>query len=158
MGRMLDWIRANQVLTGGLFALSALMFVGGLILMPLVVARIRPDYFLHDRPPEGSWRRRHPVIRLSVLIVKNGLGLVLLLAGLAMLVLPGQGVLTILVGISLLNFPGKRRLELKIVRQAPVLRAINWMRARAGRPPLRLPAEPGGETGPRAPRTSAGKM
>ena len=66
--------------------------------------------------------------------------LAIMAEGLAMLVLPGQGVITILVGITLLNFPGKRRLELRIVRQRPVLLAINWIRARANRPPLVLPS------------------
>jgi hypothetical protein len=136
---MLDWIYSHQLLMWWLAALSALMFVGGIVLMPILLARMRSDYFLRRTPTPATWGGRHRTIRLSILIVKNGLGLVLLLAGLAMLVLPGQGIITILVGISLLNFPGKRRLELAIVRQGPVLQAINWIRARARRPPLRLP-------------------
>jgi hypothetical protein len=67
------------------------------------------------------------------------LGAVFLLAGLAMLFTPGQGLLTILMGIMLLNFPGKQRLELAIVRRPAVLKSINWVRGRAGRPPLQLP-------------------
>jgi hypothetical protein len=98
-----------------------------------------PDYFLHPSPPVESWRRRHPALRISTLVIKNVLGVVLLLAGLAMLVLPGQGIITILVAMSLLNFPGKRSLELRIIRQGPVLQAINWIRARAKRPPLVVP-------------------
>ncbi len=86
-----------------------------------------------------AWRGPRTLVRWGILLVKNLLGLVLLLSGIAMLVLPGQGIITILIGISLLNFPGKRRLELKIVRQRPVFRAINWIRDRAGRPPLVLP-------------------
>jgi hypothetical protein len=136
---MLDWIYAHQPLMLWLAALSALMFVGGIVLMPILVARMRSDYFLRRKPTPGTWGGRHPVIRLSILMVKNGLGVVLLIAGLAMLVLPGQGIITILVGISLLNFPGKRRLELAIVRQGPVLQAINWIRRKARRPALRLP-------------------
>ena len=136
---MLDWIYSHQPLMWWFAALSALMFVGGIVLMPILVARMRSDYFLRRKPTPATWGGRHPVFRLSILIVKNGLGLVLLIAGLAMLVLPGQGIITILVGISLLNFPGKRRLELAIVRPRPVLQAINWIRAKARRPPLRLP-------------------
>ena len=30
-------------------------------------------------------------------------------------------------------------MELWLVRQPPVLRAINWMRRKRGRPPLQLP-------------------
>jgi len=136
---MLDWIYSHQLLMWWLAALSALMFVGGIVLMPILVGRMRSNYFLQRTPTPATWGGRHRTIHLSILIVKNGLGLVLLLAGLAMLVLPGQGIITILVGISLLNFPGKRRLELAIVRQGPVLQAINWIRAKARRPPLRLP-------------------
>ena len=121
---MLEWIRSNQGLTGLLFAISALMFFGGLIVMPILVARMRSDYFLDRKPAPDGWSKRHHAIRLSVLGLKNVVGLVLLLAGIAMLVLPGQGIITILVGISLLNFPGKRRLERLIVRQPTVLHAI----------------------------------
>jgi len=137
---MLDWIRSHQTLMGWLVALSVLMFVSGLVVMPLLVARMRSDYFLRRKPGPDSWSGRHPAIRIGVRAIKNAVGLALLLAGLAMLVLPGQGIITILVGISLLSFPGKRRLELRIVRQGPVLHAINWIRSRAGRPPLQLPS------------------
>ncbi|HOS97284.1 MAG TPA: PGPGW domain-containing protein, partial [Deltaproteobacteria bacterium] len=70
---------------------------------------------------------------------KNILGAVFILAGIIMLFLPGQGVLTILIGITLVSFPRKRVLELRLVRKPSVLRALNWMRARAHKPPLLLP-------------------
>ena len=136
----MDWIQSHTSLIGWWsLALSTVMFVGGLVLMPVLIVRMSADYFLHPEPSSESWRRRHPVLRISALITKNVLGVVLLLAGLAMLVLPGQGIITILVAISLLNFPGKRSLELRIVRQGLVLQTINWIRARARRPPLILP-------------------
>jgi hypothetical protein len=135
----LDWIRIEPWLAGWIFAGSFLTFVGSLVVIPLLVTRMRADYFVSRQPPEESWMGQHPALRVGLYVVKNLLGLILLLAGIAMLVLPGQGILTILVGITLLNFPGKRRLELRIVRQRRVLRAINWMRARAKRPPLILP-------------------
>lgn len=115
------------------------MFVGSLVVIPILVARIRSDYFVSRTPPAESRMGQHPAARIAFYAAKNLLGLVLLLAGIAMLALPGQGILTILVGLTLLNFPGKRRLELRIVRLRRVLRAINWMRARAKRPPLILP-------------------
>jgi Putative transmembrane protein (PGPGW) len=134
-----NWLQANQVILWWVFSVSAAMFLGGLVGMPILLVRMRSDYFVEPRPGEESWGGRHPVARWTIFVVKNFIGLGLLLAGLAMLVLPGQGVITILVAISLLNFPGKRRLELRIVRQPPVLHAINWIRARAGRPLLILP-------------------
>jgi hypothetical protein len=136
---VLDWYRSNPVLFHWMFALSAIMFVAGLLGVPFLVSRMRADHFLHPEPPSDSWRGQHPALRVSALVIKNVLGVVLLAAGIAMLVLPGQGIITILVGLSLLNFPGKRRLELRIVSQRPVLHAINWIRARAAQAPLRLP-------------------
>ena len=136
---MLDWIRIEPWLAGWIFGGSVLMFLGSLIVIPILVIRIRSDYFVSRKPPAESRMGQHPAARIGFYIAKNLLGLILLLAGIAMLALPGQGFLTILVGITLLDFPGKRRLELRIVRQRRVLRAINWMRARAKRPPLILP-------------------
>ena len=77
-----------------------------------------------------------PVARAFLLVGRNVLGCLLIAAGVAMLVLPGQGVLTILVGTMLVDFPGKRRLERWIVERGPVLRAMNWLRERAGREPF----------------------
>jgi hypothetical protein len=132
-------MRIEPWLAGWIFAGSVLMFVGSLIVIPSLVTRMRSDYFVSRKPPDESWMGQHRAMRIGFYVAKNALGLILLLAGFAMLLLPGQGILTILVGITLLNFPGKRRLELRIVRQRSVLRAINWMRAKAKRPPLILP-------------------
>ncbi len=136
---MLHWIDSNQTLAGWLLAVSVVLFIGGLLLMPILLARMPPDHFLRAEPHAWNWSGRYPALRLVVLVVKNLVGLVLLVAGLAMFVLPGPGIITILVGVSLLNFPGKRALELRIMRRGPVLRAVNWMRAKAKQSPLILP-------------------
>ena len=51
---------------------------------------------------------------------------------------PGQGLLTILLGVMLLDFPGKRRLELKIVSRPSVLKTVNSLRSKFGKPKLVL--------------------
>ena len=119
-----------------LFGASLVMFVGSLAAIPVLLARMRADYFVRPGASDATWMGRHPVARMSMRVVKNLLGVVLLLAGLAMMVLPGQGVITVLVALSLLDFPGKRRLELRIISQQQVLQAVNWIRARAGQPPV----------------------
>jgi len=136
---MIDWFRDHPLITGWIFALSTALFVGSLLGMPILIARMRPDYFIARRPAPESWRRRHAATRIALIAIKNVLGLILFVSGIAMLVLPGQGIITIFVGLYLLNFPGKRRLELAIVRRRPVRRAIDWIRRRARRPPLILP-------------------
>jgi hypothetical protein len=148
---IIDWFQAHQVIMAWLFSLSVVLFIATLIGMPLIIARMPTDYFASRRPPAGSWRGQHPVMRFSFLGIKNLLGLILFVAGVAMLVLPGQGIITMFVAITLLDFPGKRRLELRIMRQRHVSQAVNWFRKRAGRPPLLLP-EPSKRAGRRARR------
>ena len=136
---MWEFVRAHEELWWWLGALSAVSFVGALIFLPVLVARMPADCFLENRPPSDSWRAQHPAVRWTLLILKNVLGVVLVLAGIAMFFLPGQGLLTLLIGLSLVNFPGKRYLEIAILRQPVVWKSINWMRRKAHRPELHLP-------------------
>jgi hypothetical protein len=135
--RMLEWLEEHKDLLWPVTVLSILMFVGALISVPLLVARIPADYFI--RRPVRDWPTRHPAVHLVLVAAKNLIGLVLLLAGLAMLVLPGQGLLTVVVAIMLLDFPGKRRFELWLIRRRPIFRAVSWIRAKCHRSPLELP-------------------
>ena len=139
MALLLDWIAAHEVVLGWLSAVSVLMFVGSLLAVLWLVTRIPSDYFVHHRRLVDRWQPRHPLLRIALLTAKNIGGVVLVLAGIAMLVLPGQGILTIVIGLMFLDFPGKFALERRLVRQPPVIRAMNWMRAKAGHPPLETP-------------------
>lgn len=121
------------MLAAASFALSLLVLIGSALLVPLVVARMPADYFVREQAPEPQ----HPLIST----LKTLLGVLLVLAGVAMLVLPGQGVLTILAGLSLLRFRAKRDVERWILRRAPVARVVDALRRRAGRPPLVLDVE-----------------
>jgi hypothetical protein len=130
---------AHAELFGLLGGASVLIFVLSLVSLPWLVARIPEDYFLSPEPYVRYHEFRHPVIRFLILIIKNIFGIVLLLAGISMLVLPGQGILTIMMGLVLLNFPGKRRFERWLIRKQSISRALNWLRRRAGRAPLLEP-------------------
>src|SRR5437867_6933229 len=82
-------------------------FVASVIAIPWILIRHPQDYFCESRP--RTWLKgHHLVLRLFVLVLKNLVGGILLLAGIALLVLPGQGLLTMPIGASLLAFPGKR--------------------------------------------------
>jgi hypothetical protein len=121
---VLDWLAAHGATTGMVVGASLVLAIASTALMVFLIARMSPDYFVAPAPPPGSWRYRHPVLRFATRVLKNLLGVVFVLLGLAMLVLPGQGALTILVGVCLLEFPGKRKLELRIMSKRPVHRAI----------------------------------
>jgi len=71
-----------------------------------------------------------------ILVLKNLVGLTLLLSGFAMLMLPGQGLLGILLGLILMDYPGKFQLERKIVSRPKLLHFINWLRRKQNKPPL----------------------
>lgn len=133
---MLDWIQDHALLLG---AISAGMFVASALAVPVFVARMPADHFLHEAVPLERWKDHHPLLRGTLLVLKNLLGVVLVVAGVAMLVLPGQGLVAILVGFGLLDFPGKRRIEIAILSRKPILRVVSWMRGRANQPPLQLP-------------------
>jgi len=135
---MPDWTQHEQLFVM-LGVLSAVTFVGSLILMPILVARLPVDYFQYSRRRRQYAGDRHPVVHMVLVVSKNTLGLFLLLAGIAMLVLPGQGILTILIALALMDFPGKYRFEKALVRREPVFSALNWIRLKAGVPALLAP-------------------
>ena len=124
----LDW---SQIAWG--LGLAVATFVGSLVVVTIVIVLLPATYF--SRTP-GWWGDRYPVIRWTVLVLKNVLGAAIVAVGVAMLFLPGQGVLTILIGLLLLNFPGKRRLLLMLLRRPGVLDSINRLRTRFHKPPL----------------------
>ena len=139
MPHILTWLGENQGLLEWMGGVSLLMFVATLVVFPLVVIYLPEDYFVRDRRDPAHQTRRHPAVWLALTVLKNIFGALLILAGIAMLVLPGQGLLSILIGVTLLNFPGKYALERRIVGRPAVSRTLNRIRARARRPPLEIP-------------------
>jgi len=114
--------------------LSGLMFVGSLLAVPWLVSRLSEEFFIRHRQRVGQRRKQHPVLSFLLWFFRNFIGLVLLGAGLAMLVLPGQGILTMVIGLSLLDFPGKQRVLAWCVGLKQVRRSLNWIRRKAGKP------------------------
>lgn len=137
-----EWLQNNSALLWWLFVLGIGSLVLTVLLLPVIAVRLDEDYFLASRRERTE--RTGPG-RLLLRIGKNALGVVFLLAGIAMLVLPGQGLLTMLIGLMMLDFPGKHALERRIVRRPAILGFLNRLRARRGRPPLRVD-EAGGPT------------
>ena len=136
---MIAWVRAHEVLLWWLGLGSAVTFVGTLAAVPWLAVRIPADYFTRTTRPAMRWSRLHPVLRVSLHLGKNLVGAMLVVCGVLLLMLPGQGILTILLGVMLLDFPGKFRLERWLAGRQAVLRALNWMRRRAGVAPITVP-------------------
>jgi len=122
-----------------LAASSVLMAIGAAFVVPILIVKMPSDYFVRPDPPRPRWARRHPILYVAWLILRNAVGLVFVIAGIIQLFTPGQGVLCILIGLSLMVFPGKRRVEGAIIANRHVLRAINAIRRRYGKEPILPP-------------------
>ncbi len=61
-------------------------------------AALRAEYDTGVREETEEQARRHVVLRIGTIVV----GFVVLIAGLAMLVLPGQGIITVIIGLTIL--------------------------------------------------------
>jgi archaellum biogenesis protein FlaJ (TadC family) len=141
MTDILGWVREHQLFFQVLGLTSLALLLASVVIFPLVVAYLPRDYFVRDRRDPTRRIRRRPLLWVVLTVLKNLTGLVLILAGLAMLVLPGQGILTILMGLALTNFPGKYRLERWLVRRPAVGRGLNRIRRVAGKDRLEIPSE-----------------
>ena len=139
MSSLEDWARSYGVLLWWMFAASVTMFLLTPLAATWIVVRLPKHYFVSKKRNPSRWPRKYPKLRPIALVAKNVLGLVLVVSGLVMLVVPGQGLLTLAAGLLLMNFPGKYRLERWLATRPPVWRAINWLRRRAGRDMLARP-------------------
>jgi hypothetical protein len=113
-----------------------------MLIVAAVVLRLPPTYFCDEAKP--ALRADQPASKLIRRMARNGLGVVLVLAGVLLSVpgVPGQGAMTILVGLLLIDFPGRSRLERALLRRPSVLPALNRLRTRFGKAPLLPPENP----------------
>ncbi|MFV0478404.1 MAG: PGPGW domain-containing protein [Parahaliea sp.] len=119
--------------------ISLIALAGTVLILPWAVTQLPVDYFTGTRRQTMSDTSTHPALKLLLLILKNTLGLLLLILGFIMLFIPGQGLLTILAGLALMNFPGKYKLERALIKSPGVIKGINWIRERRGYPPMAAP-------------------
>lgn len=134
----IDWLLRPDVL-GALAVISALMLVASLVALPVLIVRMPTDWLVRDDDPARLPPDAHPLVHLPARLLRNAVGLLLLLAGIAMLVLPGQGLLTMVAGLLLMDVPGKRRLRHALAHREPLMRLLDRLRASRGAPPLQRP-------------------
>lgn len=117
-----------------LAVVSFCTFLLSIILIPWYIGRLPVDYFyiLKQQSPD-----RRPRSNLAVLVLRNLLGTVLLVAGILMLFLPGQGILTILIGLLCMAFPGKYQFVLYLISKQSVQSSLDWIRRKMHRPAFR---------------------
>lgn len=121
---------------GTVLAGFLVMGLASLAVVTFFVVRIPADYFSNERQPPA----RSVWARVAIAVLKNVAGVALVLVGVVLSLpgIPGQGILTILVGLMLTDLPGVRRLERALVRRRGVKRALDAIRAKFGKDPLKL--------------------
>jgi hypothetical protein len=141
MAEGVEWLqRAWTALAGFLLAPGTLIGLTLLSVVTCVVSLLCASWALRRLPVDYLLVAPEQTPRSGLLLVlRNGVGLLLLVLGVAMLVLPGQGLLTILAALSLMDFRGKRRIECRLMSRPRVFAAINRFRLRSGQPRLLSP-------------------
>ncbi len=124
-----DSLTLSKILVGILILIVSFAF--SFLVIGIVLVKIPADYF-HSAYKHNFLADKHPVLRWSMLIFKNIIGILVILLGLVMAFpgVPGPGVLTILIGLILIDIPGKKRLETLIIKRPTILSAANDLRAK----------------------------
>lgn len=141
---MLDWLLQTGERYANIFLILTLFSIVSVIVVATlgarVLAQLPADYFINEaRRAEAQYLQYfHPLLRPFVPLVKNLLGIILVLGGFIMLFVPGQGLLTMLAGTVLMDFPGKYHCERWLLQRRQVRNAMNWLRRRAGAPDFEL--------------------
>jgi hypothetical protein len=141
---MLDWLPINKAFLYWTTIGSIVLAVASLIAVPWIIIRLPADYFDSDDRRRGPLARifdsdnSNAAARIAYKVVKNIIAAILILAGLAMLLLPGQGLLVLVFGIILADIPGKQRLVNWLVCRKKVLGFLNWIRRKAHKEPFTL--------------------
>lgn len=99
-----------------------------LIVFPRYFSKLPNDYFFKQNNNSNH--------TLPTRIMRNLIGVLVLIVGIILLFLPGQGLVLILFGLTLIDFPGKRRLLLKLFSSLKVRSAFNRFRKLLGAEPF----------------------
>jgi len=114
---------------------STILFLSSLLGLSWLISMIPYNYFV-DEKRVSFIKMKNPLMWLLIMILKNAIGLALILCGILMLILPGQGVLTIITGLIFLDYPGKFRFERLLVKNKLILNSMNWIRRKLDKPDL----------------------
>lgn len=130
----LTWVK---ILIG--IVLMVLSFTVSIAIVSFVMVKIPENYF-HSDYEHHFLSEKHIVLRWTGIVLKNIIGIFLILIGIVMTFpgVPGPGVLTILIGLIMIDIPGKRKAEALIIKRPTILTAVNNLRLRYKKPPLVL--------------------
>ncbi len=137
MGELFLAITWRSILIGAAIFLGS--FFLNLAIVSVILVKLPADHFNKNRKTK-FWSGSHPALNAAKVIGKNIIGVLLVALGVVLSLpgVPGQGLITILLGIMLIDFPGRDRLEQKLLSRPAIVKTINRLRERFGKPPLEL--------------------
>jgi uncharacterized membrane protein SpoIIM required for sporulation len=135
---MLEFIQNHEELIIWLSLASIIGLIVSIVVIPWVIIKLPPDYFVYTKRETKKIFCHHPFCRALFLIFKNILGIALIISGIIMLFIPGQGLLTIIIGVILTDFPYKYKIERWIISRPHILSTVNRLRKKAKQPPFTL--------------------
>jgi ABC-type transport system involved in multi-copper enzyme maturation permease subunit len=113
--------------------ISLITFIASIVLIPLVIKRMPVDYFTNVAYHTIDVSS---VYKLTMFLIKNMIGLVLIIAGIIMLITPGQGIISIIIGLFLMQFKYKYKLEQKLIANDMTFKGLNWIRKKSNQKPF----------------------
>jgi len=125
----------HTALLAVLGAASFILLVVSLLASPWLLAKFPVDYF--SKPVSAA---PQSALQILISIIRTALGLLLVMAGIIMFVTPGPGLVFLVIGLALCEFPGKHTLLSRLVSKPSVLKTLNWLRAKAKKPPFDAPS------------------
>jgi len=125
----------SQVPAAVWLAISAASFacsVAGIAAVPWMVCRMPADWFARSPLAFRDRLKAHPVR----VVLRNLLGIGLILLGIALLFLPGQGILTIVLGVVLTDLPIRDKGLHWVARRPKLASQLQTWRYRSGKAPF----------------------
>lgn len=133
-----NWFEQHPSILLWLGGSSLFIFIFSILGVSWLVSQIPETYFLHKNRQPQIWKSKFPLLRLITLMLKNIIGVLLIIGGLMMLVLPGQGLITLVTGFLFIDYPGKYKLERRLVASPLILKSLNWIRKKSNKPRLKI--------------------
>ena len=135
---MIEFVRHHEDLFLWLTIASVIFLIVSPLIVSWMVIQLPSDYFSYPTRQKYQWDNQVPIIRWGWIFLKNIFGVMFVIGGIAMLVLPGQGILTIIVGLFLMDFPYKYKVESWIIKRTVILKTVNRLRVKAKRDTLKI--------------------
>lgn len=134
---MIPAVQAWSWIAGG----SIAMFFGSIAVAWVLIVRMPTDFLTRDHQVPSAFATQHPLVRLTWRVVRNLIGLVFVTTGVVMLLTPVPGILFIFVGATMVDFPRKEQVIHRLLGRRGVIKFINQIRRKAGKPEIQPPED-----------------